>query len=141
MFDYPVEITKESNGTYTVGFPDIPEAHTLGDTRDEALMHAVEALETALSFYIDEGKPLPKSSAKRNSAVVGPSLIGTMKLGIYQAMRDGKVRKTDLARRLKCHLMQIDRLLDLTHSSRIEQLEAAYAALGLRVNVVLEAAE
>src|ERR1700722_14349102 len=140
MFEYPVELKKDSNGTFQVIFPDVPEAHTFGDSRDGALDHAVEALETALSFYVDEGKDLPKATAKRGRSIVRPSLIAEMKLGIYQLMRRAKIRKTDLARRMGVALMQIDRLLDLTHSSRIEQLEAAYGALGKRVHVELEAA-
>jgi len=140
MFEYPAELKKDTNGTYQVSFPDIPEAHTFGDSRDEALEHAIEALEVALSFYIDEGKELPKSSTKRGRSVVRPSLIAEMKLGIYQSMRVAKIRKTDLARRMGVALMQINRLLDLTHSSRIEQLEAAYGALGKRIHVELEAA-
>ena len=34
---YPVTLTKDSNGTILVDFPDFPEAHTFGDTKDEAL--------------------------------------------------------------------------------------------------------
>jgi hypothetical protein len=40
-----------------------------------------------------------------------------------------KVRKTELAKRRSKHRMQIDRLLDLNHSSRIEEIEAALTAL------------
>jgi len=140
MFEYPVEIKKDTNGTYQVSFPDIPEAHTFGESRDEALEHGIEALDTALSFYIDEGKDLPRASGKRGRSIIRPSLIAEMKLGIYQSMRTEKIRKTDLARRMGVALMQVDRLLDLTHSSRIEQLEAAYGALGKRVHVELEVA-
>jgi antitoxin HicB len=140
MFEYLVELKKDSNGSYQVNFPDVPEAHTFGNNREEALEHAIEALEVALSFYIDEGKELPKSSAKRGRQIVRPSLIAEMKLGIYQSMRAAKLRKTDLARRMGVALMQVDRLLDLTHSSRVEQLEAAYGALGKRIHVELEAA-
>lgn len=140
MFEYPVDLKKDSNGSYAVSFPDIPEAHTFGETKEEALLHASDALETALSFYVDEGMDLPKPSARRGRVLVGPSLIGTMKLGIYHSMREQKIRKTDLARRMGVHLMQIDRLLDLTHSSRVEQLEAAFVALHRRVNVSLEMA-
>jgi len=140
MFEYSVELKKDSNGSFQVSFPDIPEAHTFGSSREEALEHAIEALEVALSFYIDEGKDLPKASVKRGRAVVRPSLIAEMKLGIYESMKTGKIRKTELARRMGVALMQIDRLLNLTHSSRIEQLEAAYGALGKRVHVQLEAA-
>ncbi len=63
MFQYPAEIKKDSNGTYRVSFPDIPEAHTFGYTR-------AEALETALSFYIESGQPLPRSSARRGKVMV-----------------------------------------------------------------------
>ena len=138
MFEYPVEMTKEK-GTYYVTFPDIPETQTLGDTR-EALAYAIEALEAGLSFYVDDGRDLPKPSPRRGRPLVGPTVKGAMKLGIYKAMKDRHMRKSDLARKLDCHLMQIDRLLDLTHSSRLEQLEAAFAALGLRVNVSMEMA-
>jgi hypothetical protein len=36
------------------------------------------------------------------------------------------VGKAELARRLDCHLPQIDRLLAMTHGSQFEQLEAAF---------------
>jgi antitoxin HicB len=44
-----------------------------------------------------------------------------------------RVRKADLARRLGCHMRQVDRLLDLRHASRLDQIEAAFAALHKRV--------
>ncbi len=140
MLVYPVEMKKDTNGTWLVSFPDVPEAVTFGETKAAALAQAVEALETALSFYVDEGKDLPKASPVRNRPLVSPSLKGTMKLGIYMAMREQKVRKTELARRMGVTLVQIDRILDLTHSSRIEQLEAASKALRRRIAVEMVAA-
>jgi antitoxin HicB len=63
-----------------------------------------------------------------------------MKLAVYQAMRDQKIGKAELARRLGCHLPQVDRILDLRHSSKIEQVEAALNALGLAVRIEVEKA-
>jgi antitoxin HicB len=66
---YPVRITHQDVGNYAVGFPDIPEALTLGDTEEKALRHAVDALETALDFYFDHGRPdlcLPPPSAAKS---------------------------------------------------------------------------
>jgi antitoxin HicB len=40
-----------------------------------------------------------------------------------------------LARRLRWHLAQVNRVLDLRHPSKMEQVEAALAALGLRLIV------
>ena len=43
--------------------------------------------------------------------------------------------KAELARRLNCHMPQVDRLLDLRHASRLDQMEAAFRALGKQLSV------
>jgi antitoxin HicB len=48
---YPVEL-KDDDGPVLVEFPDVLEAITYGDDRDEALIHAVDALETMLMSLI-----------------------------------------------------------------------------------------
>jgi antitoxin HicB len=53
-------------------------------------------------------------------------------------MREAGVRKADLARRLGWHGPQIDRLLDLNHASRLDQIEAALAVLGKRLSVAVD---
>lgn len=143
MFAYPVQLTPAEvfdpkDSGFVVSFPDVPEVHTQGEDRRDALCNAAEALELALSFYVEKKKDLPKASARRGRPLVTPSLIGCMKLGLYQAMRQQKVRKADLARKLGWHRPQVDRLLDLSHDSRIDQLEAAYTALGKKVSLELE---
>jgi hypothetical protein len=55
------------------------------------------------------------------------------KIELYDAMRRGKVSKSELARRLDVHLPQVDRLLDVFHASRLDQLERAAEALGTRI--------
>lgn len=61
MFAYPVTLTPD-DGTVLVTFADVPEAITFGADEDEALMNAIDALETGLSFYLDARKPLPVAS-------------------------------------------------------------------------------
>ena len=48
-------------------------------------------------------------------------------------MRDAKVGKAELARRLDWHLPQVDRLLAMTHGSKLDQLESAFRAMGKRL--------
>ena len=135
MFDYPVILTPD-DGTILVTFPDVPEAITFGADTDEALMYAVDALESALSFYVDDRKPLPvPSKPKRGQKTVRPSALECAKLGVYQAMMEQGVRKAELARRLGWHMPQVDRLFDLRHASRLDQIEAAARALGRHVEV------
>ena len=135
MFDYPVILTPD-DGTMLVTFPDVPEAITFGTDTDEALMYAVDALESALSFYVDDRKPLPvPSKPKRGQKTVRPSALECAKLGVYQAMMEQGIRKSELARRLGWHMPQVDRLFDLKHASRLDQIEAAARALGRHIEV------
>ena len=141
MFDYPVTLTPDGN-TVLVSFVDVPEAITFGVDEDEALLHAVDALETALSFYVDARKPLPVASKpRRGQPTVRPSALEGAKLGLYQAMTEQGVRKAELARRLGWHMPQVDRLFDLRHASRLDQIEAAARALGRRIEVRVASTE
>jgi antitoxin HicB len=134
MYAFPAILRPDDNSTVQVIFPDVPEAHTFGETEADALARALDALESALSFYVDKRLQLPKPSKKRRGQHLVPlSALGAAKVALYEAMREQGIGKAALARRLDCHLPQIDRLLDLTHASKMAQLEAALAALGKRL--------
>ena len=106
MFDYPVNLDPQPDGGFVVTFPDIPEALTQGEDREEALLYAVDALETALSFYVDSRRRLPvPSKAKRGQSVVHPSALESAKLAIYCEMVEQGIKKSDLARLLGWHLV------------------------------------
>lgn len=135
MFDYPVTLTPDDNGTVLVTFPDVPEAITFGADEDEALLQAIDALESALSFYIGARAPLPVPSAPEGRPTVRPSALECAKLGVYQAMTEQGIRKAELARRLGWHMPQVDRLFNLNHASRIDQIEAAARALGRQIEI------
>ena len=142
MLQYPVVLTPDTNNTILVTFPDVPEAVTYGADQAEALERAVDALETAFLAYIEDRRPIPRPSSIR-SKMVGVTLpvLSEAKIALHEAMIAGRIRKTELARRLGVHMPQVDRLLDLSHSSKIEQLEAALQAAGKRLTIaVLDAA-
>ena len=135
MFDYPVTLTPDAD-TVLVTFADVPEALNFGADDDEALMQAVDALQTALSLYVEARKPLPvESKPKRGQRTVRPSALDASKLGVHQAMIKQGIKKAELARRLGWHMPQVDRLFDLRHASRLDQIEAAARVLGRRLEV------
>ena len=135
MFDYPVTLSQDGKSVL-VTFADVPEALTFGADEDEALLHAVDALETALSFYVEARRPLPVASkAKRGQHTVRPAALEAAKLGVYQAMTEQGIKKSELARRLGWHMPQVDRLFDLRHASRLDQIEAAARVLGRQLEV------
>ena len=137
MFDYPVTLTRDDD-TVLVTFTDVPEAITFGTDEDEALLNAVDALETGLSFYVDARKQLPAvSQPVAGQKTVRPSALECAKLGVYQAMNEQGIKKSELARRLGWHVPQVDRLFDLRDASRLDQIEAAAIVLGRRIVVTV----
>ena len=52
-------------------------------------------------------------------------------------MLDQGIRKADLARLLGWKAPQVDRLFDLNHASRLDQLEAAAKVLGRHIEITL----
>jgi antitoxin HicB len=137
---YPVRLSKDTNDTILVDVPDIPEAHTFGEDREEALLRAPDAIESALMCYIDLRRDIPMPRAGRKGPFVTLPALTEGKLALYTAMRTARVSKAELARRLNCHLPQVDRLLDLGHASRLDQLEAAFRALGKQLSIEISSA-
>lgn len=140
IFDYPVRVHQEQ-GSVWVSCPDVPEMASAGETVDEALFDAVDALESALSLYVDQKItiPLPSAVTCGQTLVRLPALTAA-KAALWNTMLEQKVTKTELARRLGVNRPQVDRLVDLLHRSKIEQVEHALHVLGQRIELAVVAA-
>jgi antitoxin HicB len=137
MLRYPVSLKHEDNAVL-VSFPDFPGANTFGDNEPDALRRGADALVTLLAGMIEDREAIPNPRLlKRGPFVVLPALTEA-KIALYEHMRSSKIGKAELARRLKMHLAQVDRLLDLRHASRLDQLERAFLAIGKRLKISLE---
>jgi antitoxin HicB len=120
-----------------VTFPDVPEAITFRCRHeDEALMYAVDALEVrALSFYVDDRKPLPvPSKPKRGQRRYVP------RAGMRQA---GRLPGDDGTGHPQVRVGPPPGLAHAAggsavrsaHASRLDQIEAAARALGRHIEV------
>lgn len=56
--------------------------------------------------------------------------LTVIKTLLHQGMRQQGIGKAELARRLGRHLPQVDRVLDVRHSSRLDRMDAALHAIG-----------
>lgn len=139
MFDFVVRLEHDSEtGSVVVYFADLPNVFSVGSDRDEALLNAADALETALDAYIRDRITFPSPrKAKSNDAVVSLSAQASIKACLHNEMLVQGVRKSELARRLHVHMPQVDRLLDVRHSTKLESLEAAATALGKRLEICM----
>jgi antitoxin HicB len=63
-----------------------------------------------------------------------PALQGA-KAELHRLFLGSGLRKTELARRLGIPKANVDRLFDLRHHSRFDQIEAAFRALGKEIQI------
>ena len=133
-YAYPVEIEEAPDGI-TITCPDIPEMVTFGATRSESLEQAADALISALSFYADEGKPLPRPSPAHGRSVVSVTALEAAKLALHDAMLAEKISNVELGRRLNLDERAVRRLRDPLYRSHIGAVEAALRSLGRQIYI------
>jgi antitoxin HicB len=132
MIAYPITLEND-DGTVLATSPDFPELTTFGDDPEEAIARAVNALEEAIAARIHDRKDIPSPSRGKILALL-PTLT-SVKVMLYQGMREQGIGKAELARRLGWHLPQVDRVMDVQHRSRLDQMEAALGAIGRQLQV------
>ena len=132
MLAYPI-VLEDDDGAVLATSPDFPELTTFGDDRAEALARAGDALQEAIAARIHDRKDIPPPSRGEPCAVL--STLTVMKVMLYQCMREQGIGKAELARRLGWHMPQVDRVLDVQHRSRLDQMDAALAAMGRQLHV------
>lgn len=62
MHRYPVVLTEEEDGRFSVEVPDLPGCFTYGRNYHHALKMAEEAIEGFIEVLKEEGDPVPKPS-------------------------------------------------------------------------------
>lgn len=134
-FGYPFKLKQQKNGWWLVRFPDIPEALTEGQTREEAFGNAQDCLVAALEGYVKAGKPIPRPPFK-GERIALPSLV-TAKLAVYVNMQKQRWSRTRLANALGMPENSVRRLLDLRHSSQMWVIDEALAKMNAELSIDL----
>jgi len=131
-FVYPYTVHQSDDGAWQVRFPDVPEAMTEGETKDEAHALATDVLLAALGGLARMKRDLPAASAAGQFFVVVP-VLQSAKLALYQAMRERGLNKVTLAHKLGKKEGEVRRMLDLDHQTKIGSLESALSQLGKQI--------
>lgn len=142
IFTYPVELKEEQEGGYLVTFPDLPEAITQGDTKEEATEQAIDCLEEAIANRIELKLDIPAGShPKEHQTTVALPATMAAKAALYLTLRKNKVTNISLAQKLKCDEKEVRRLLDPHFNSKIPRIEEALHVLGQRLEISFSAIE
>ena len=129
---YRIDLARDDDGTLLVTCPDLPEVTTYGVDEPEARTHAVDAIEEALAARIALKQAIPAPSSRGRVPVALPALT-VAKASLYALLRQRKISRAELARRLGWKREQVDRLFRLNHASRLDQIEAAFRVLDMRL--------
>lgn len=133
---YPCNIEKDSDKKYFVTFPDFPEALTEGDTEEEALFNASEALTLTLEGRAEEGMVIPLPPQTEFERMVYPSSRVQAAL-LVRFSRKGR-KKADIARSLGTSWPVVSNMEDLHHWTTLRQLDKTASILGKRLVVSFE---
>ena len=129
---YPAVLEPEESGGFFVRFIDVEGAMTDGETLDEALFNASEALSGILGWMLDDNRPIPEPSpAGEGMYLIAPDARTQAAMLIRRAR--GERSLAELARSLETSWPSAQRLENPRHSPTLRQLEKAAAALGKRL--------
>jgi len=124
-------------GGYVVTFPDFGYGVTQGESDEETMSMAQELLMLTIEDYIREGRPLPVTAPRRGLKFrpVPLPALQSAKVDLYKAFLQSGLKKAGFARRAGIPKTHVERLFALRHSSQLNQIEAALAALGKSLHI------
>jgi len=130
--EYPALFEPAKEGGFVITFPDFDWGVTQGDTEQEGREMAMDALLTMIQEHIRTGEvlPLPTRPRGKKYRMIGLPVLQGAKAELYMAFVASGIRKSELARRIGISKANVDRLFDLRHHSRMDQIEAAFKVLG-----------
>lgn len=137
MFKYAANVAHDKEtGQYEISFRDFSNLHSVALTEDDIELEARDGLVAAIGDLIESRIPVPEpTAAKDGDLVIHLPVLICLKAALHNAMISTGTRKADLARKLNQKGPQVDRLLDVSHASKVETLEQALYLLGYEVSV------
>ncbi|ABP61279.1 hypothetical protein [Enterobacter sp. 638] len=137
MFRYSASVSFDNDaGQYEISFRDFENLHSVAFNEDDIELEARDALTAMVGELIDSRIPIPEpTTAQEGEIVIHLPVLTCLKAALHNAMISTGTRKADLARKLNQKGPQIDRLLDVSHASKVETLEQALYLLGYEVSV------
>ena len=137
MFNYPATSHfDEESETYEITYRDFDNIHAVAYTEDDIELEASDILHVGLEQFISSKMPIPMPSEPQSGDfIVYLPPISCLKIALHNAMLTTKTKKADLARKMNLNSAQIERLLDINQTSKIDSLEQALYLLGYHIAI------
>lgn len=137
MFNYPATSHfDEESETYEITYRDFDNIHAVAYTEDDIELEASDILHVGLEEFISSKMPIPMPSEPQSGDfIVYLPPISCLKIALHNAILTTKTKKADLARKMNLNSAQIERLLDINQTSKIDSLEQALYLLGYHIAI------
>lgn len=133
---YPAVLRRVDQEAYLVHFPDLPEARTFGQNKEDALLRAKDCLREAMRSRVRDQEEIPAPSEPgENAYPISLSAETAAKVAVYEAFRAKGLSRVALAAKLGVAEGEVRRILDPSHNTKLGRLEEAARALGGRLEV------
>lgn len=139
MFAYPAKIIQDGE-CYLVSFRDFEGKNPVvqGFSREKALEMAKDWLLCAAAVALDNGKKLPESSLpEKEEVMVEMPISAQVKLLLLYEMLDQSVSGSELARRMNIKRFNVQKIIKVDHTTKIDTLDKAMHALGKKIKIEL----
>ena len=131
---YPARFALD-DGQYVVTFRDWPAALTQGDTLEEARELAADVLALVIGDALAARQvPVQPSAPLDGEELVEVAFLVRVKLDLLAKMAEQLVRPADLAKLMGVKPQEMTRMLNLTHATKVDTLDRAFACLGWRLD-------
>lgn len=138
-YKYPADFAPAEEGGYVITFPDLPEVITQGETIDECVEEASDALEEAIIGRINTGEDIPVPSPVGNGQYGIPvPAQSALKAALYEEIRAQGRSKLQMAARLGIDEKEMRRLLNPHHPSKLPRIAEILERVGKHVVVSIE---
>ena len=135
-YQYPAEFTPAAEGGYVVTFVDVPEVVTQGESIEQCIEEASDALEEAIIGRINTCDTIPLPSVVQKSQYLIPVPIQTaFKAALYEEIQRQGMNKVEMAARLGIDEKEVRRLLDPHHASKLPRIAEVLERVGKRIVV------
>ena len=138
---YAMTVQEDDNGTFLVGFPDVPIANAVADTRMDARKQGFSALETAFGICREQKGtfPLPCLLSAPYEPHVEIPLLVALKILLWNELVMQGVSCNELAHRMNQESVQVYHLFNWSPilPGELQTLEFAVRVLGYNFNISL----
>jgi len=137
MYDFAIRFEQDDSAPGVAVFCSaLPELNSYGDDQAHAISEVLDAIDSTLSLYVDQRRMIPEAKpAEEGEHVVHLPAVTVAKIALWNEMMRRGMKKAELCRQLGVTQTIGDRLVDFTHTSKMEQLEKALNALNSPVRV------